>query len=244
MSATTLALTESYRVSQARAASKVSAQALVAFRTLLNPADLNGSFTQYLALQNLLISAGRKDAAGLAAAYYQTHRFASGVPGTAQIFMADPLTVEQTATSLLYTGPITVKRSLAKGNTIEAAMRAAENSTLGAIFRIVADGGRNTIHTTVLRDRAALGFARVTDGKPCAFCAMLASRGFVYKNEQTAGGQYHDRCGCFAQPMYRHDDAVPGRGQEFSDLWAATTGEVTGSDKARAFRRAYEAQSR
>lgn len=242
MSPMALALTESYRISQARAASKVTAQALIAFRTLLNPADLNGSFTQYLALQNLLIGAGRQDAAGLAGAYYETHRFASGVDGTAQVYYADPLTLDQTAASLLYTGPVTVKRSLTKGSTIEAAMRAAESATLGAIFRIVADGGRNTIHTTAMRDPKALGFARVTDGNPCAFCAMLASRGFAYKSEETAGGQYHDRCGCFAQPMYRPTDTVPGRGQEFSDLWAATTGDVTGADKARAFRRAYDAQ--
>ncbi|WP_405061889.1 hypothetical protein OG474_09610 [Kribbella sp. NBC_01505] len=242
MSAETLALTNAYRVAQARAAGTVAAQATIAFRTLLNPADLNGTFPQYLALQNLLVGAGRRETAQLAAAYYTSHRFASGIPGAAEIVFADPLTIEQTAASLLYTGPVTVRTTLAKGATIEAAMRAAESSTLGAIFRIVADGGRNTIHATTLRDTKALGFARVTDGKPCAFCAMLASRGFVYKSEETAGGQYHDRCGCFAQPMYRHDDAVPGRGQEFSDLWSATTGEFSGAEKARAFRRAYDAQ--
>lgn len=242
MSALTLALTESYRVSQARAASKVTAQSLVAFRTLLNPADLTGSFTQYLALQNLLIGAGRQESAGLAGAYYETHRLASGVDGTAEIIYADPLTLDQTAASLLYTGPVTAKRSLAKGNTIEAAMRAAESSTIGAIFRIVADGGRNTISATAHRDPQALGFARITDGKPCAFCAMLASRGFVYKSEETAGGQYHDRCGCFAQPMYSPHAELPARSQTFSDLWSEITGEFTGADKARAFRRAYDAQ--
>ena len=242
MSATALALTESYRVSQARVASKVTAQSLIAFRTLLDLSDLNGSFTQYLALQNILIGAGRQETAGLAGAYYETHRLASGVDGTTEIVYADPLTLDQTAASLLYTGPVTVKRSLAKGNTLEAAMRAAESATLGAIFRIVADGGRGTVQRTAHRDGKALGFARITDGKPCYFCAMLASRGFVYKSEETAGGQYHDRCGCIAQPAYAPDVALPERSQTFSDLWSATTGDHDGADKIRAFRRAYDAQ--
>lgn len=48
---------------------------------------------------------------------------------------------------------------------------------------------------------------RVTDGDPCAFCAMLASRGPVY-TETTAlargfdGLRYHKGCGCTAEPWY------------------------------------------
>lgn len=40
-----------------------------------------------------------------------------------------------------------------------------------------------------------LGYARVLAGEVnCAFCAMLASRGAVYKTEQTAGFEAHDNC--------------------------------------------------
>lgn len=46
---------------------------------------------------------------------------------------------------------------------------------------------------------------RVTDGKPCGFCAMVASRGPVYTSESAAGAngnRYHARCGCTAEPYF------------------------------------------
>lgn len=42
-----------------------------------------------------------------------------------------------------------------------------------------------------------LGWARVLVGEVnCAFCAMLASRGAVYKSEKTAGFEAHGKCDC------------------------------------------------
>lgn len=56
--------------------------------------------------------------------------------------------------------------------------------------------GRETIQQSAPRWR------RVTDGKPCEFCAMLAGRGPVYTSEDAAdGGQYHAHCGCTAEPF-------------------------------------------
>lgn len=57
-------------------------------------------------------------------------------------------------------------------------------------------GNRTTTHNAI---RNGLRYARVPGGKSCAFCLMLASRGFVYKTETTAGedkGHYHARCRC------------------------------------------------
>lgn len=41
-------------------------------------------------------------------------------------------------------------------------------------------------------------YARVPQGPTCAFCIMLASRGFVYASRESAGElvQYHDACNC------------------------------------------------
>lgn len=48
--------------------------------------------------------------------------------------------------------------------------------------------------------RYGVRFARVPSGnKTCAFCMMLASRGFVYRSEESAGGgffSYHKKCDC------------------------------------------------
>ena len=51
-------------------------------------------------------------------------------------------------------------------------------------------------------------FARVTHPNkngPCGFCAMLASRGPVYKTSESAGiraDRYHDRCFCTCVPVF------------------------------------------
>lgn len=49
------------------------------------------------------------------------------------------------------------------------------------------------------RDRARPYYARVPSGsETCAFCLMLASRGFVYRSEKSAGAldHYHPHCDC------------------------------------------------
>lgn len=60
----------------------------------------------------------------------------------------------------------------------------------------VLDAGRQVIQASSRRWR------RVADSKPCGWCAMLASRGPVYKSADTAdGGRYHAFCGCTAEPF-------------------------------------------
>lgn len=61
---------------------------------------------------------------------------------------------------------------------------------------VVQHANRTTIHNAVKNN---LRYARVPFGNSCAFCLMLASRGFVYKTETTAGedkGHYHAHCRC------------------------------------------------
>lgn len=61
----------------------------------------------------------------------------------------------------------------------------------------------NSIHIcqreTMLRnaDKNGQRVARVTSGaKPCSYCYMLSSRGFVYKSEETAIASGHVHCNC------------------------------------------------
>lgn len=57
-------------------------------------------------------------------------------------------------------------------------------------------GNRTTKHNAI---RNGLRYARVPSGKACAFCLMLASRGFVYLSKTSAGedkGHYHNHCHC------------------------------------------------
>lgn len=61
------------------------------------------------------------------------------------------------------------------------------------------------------RDKTDVKFARVPSGsETCAFCVMLASRGFVYKNEKTAGANdhWHAHCDCRIVPSFGADPSI------------------------------------
>lgn len=56
-------------------------------------------------------------------------------------------------------------------------------------------------------------YARVPQGAyTCAFCLMLASRGFVYASEESAGefDTFHRCCDCAIVPSFSDDSAVEG----------------------------------
>lgn len=58
-----------------------------------------------------------------------------------------------------------------------------------------------------------LRYARVPSGlETCAFCFMLASRGFVYHTESDAGGSghsYHQHCDCIVVPGFHESELDP-----------------------------------
>ena len=61
-------------------------------------------------------------------------------------------------------------------------------------------------------DKHGLRYARVPSGlETCAFCFMLASRGFVYWSEEDAGGSghsFHSHCDCVIVPGFNKDSGV------------------------------------
>ena len=75
---------------------------------------------------------------------------------------------------------------------------------------------REIIIVNILDDDAGSqsGYARVPVGDTCAFCIMLASRGFVYTSRKSAlqtqtGQKYHENCNCVAVPFHEAD-TIPG----------------------------------
>lgn len=147
--------------------------------------------------------------------------------------------------SMLVTGPVNIKAKVKRATPPEQAARSALVEASGAASRHVLNGGRNTILKVVQNDHVALGWARVTDGDPCAFCAMLASRGPAYKSRRQAAFQPHDHCACSVEPVFSREAAWPGRGREFQQLWNDNIrGQYSGRDAIRAFRRLYEQQQR
>lgn len=237
-------LTEAHRLAQV-ALSKSTVKDFLLVWKLLDPEALNASFPGYARAARYVIDANRSKSTALAQAYLDTFRKAEGATKPLTAARATALAESQALTSLTVTGPVKVYQGLRLGRPIEVAMRDALVSSTGAVVRHTLDAGRETVIATTQRDEEAYGFARVTDGQPCAFCAMLASRGAVYKSEATGNFECHDGCGCGVEPAYGEDDYLaPGRSQEFSDLYEQI--DVTDDDRktrnpaANAFRRLYE----
>lgn len=82
----------------------------------------------------------------------------------------------------------------------------------GALGREIQTGARRTILRASDLDPSAPRFARIPVGKTCAFCYMLASRGWVYHSKDLAGGaghEFHDSCNCRIVPDWEHKN-LPG----------------------------------
>jgi hypothetical protein len=109
--------------------------------------------------------------------------------------------------------------------------------------------GRDAILGAIRNDRLVLAVARGTGPDPCAFCALLASRGFVYKSEATAGVgdseaivKYHIHCHCY--PIFRFVRAseLPPLNAYFQEKWPEVTEGYRGHDAVKAWRRWIYAQ--
>jgi hypothetical protein len=89
---------------------------------------------------------------------------------------------------------------------------------LGSLQRLVTYSERTTIGYNAARDRVRPRFARVPQGaKTCAWCSMLASRGFDYGSRRTAGDQgrgvgddFHDDCDCRIVAEWGDESGIEG----------------------------------
>ena len=204
--------------------------------------DDPASYDRFVEMVIALTQARARDSSVLAARYYEMFRDAE-LPGGARMTMgraaviAEPASPAQIRASIDATARATVYRSLGAGYSRERAMREAASQLGGSMGRHVLNGGRETITRSIDGDDRCLGWARVTDAEPCPFCAMLASRGPVYK-DQTVRFLAHDHCTCGAEPVYE-GSKWPGRSQEFHDLWQGLKAQGHyGQDTWREFRKA------
>ncbi|WP_443984328.1 VG15 protein [Bifidobacterium adolescentis] len=112
------------------------------------------------------------------------------------------------------------------------------NAYLSYLNRLIAvgvrNGGRSTVRSAAKLDKYGPRFARVPSGlHTCAFCAMLAGRGFVYASAEKAGGlfnKYHAACDCEIVPSWDEKPRVEGyRPDELYDDYLKARDEA-GSD--------------
>jgi len=196
------------------------------------------SYDRFVTAARVLVRARHRDAAGLAAGYFQAFRTVERVGGEAGARLAERLAAEQVEVSLRATGLAGTVRALRAGFPAEAAKRSGFVQVSGSVGRLVLNGARDTVLSSIGSDRRALGWHRITASKACSFCAMVAGRGAVF-NERTARFEAHDHCACIAEPLY-DGSAAPARNRVFEQQWVESTQGLSGAEARAAFRRSYE----
>ncbi|WP_446033493.1 VG15 protein [Streptomyces gossypii] len=149
-------------------------------------------------------------------------------------------------------------------------MRNAGTRAAQAADREAQRGGRDILDRASQVDTLVRGWARQTDGNPCHFCAMLASRGAIYSSRARAelGGRkkpkgsadarnprnkrppvtladlskYHNGCHCQMIPVYDRNDFMSPQARDYARQWAEVTKGLSGDNARRAWRKHIESQ--
>lgn len=190
------ALTAQQKADQLRHASTVLVKARTSWLKYLDVSDLDASFPTWLLTMDSIVEEGFLGSERLAANYLARFAEAEGIQ-----ISGDPRAVfdrGEFTERMLVNGPISIKQKIAKGMDPNTAKGAALNRFLGAVQEQVLDGGRDFLIDASRYSGKSGRWRRVTDGKPCAFCAMLASRGPVY-TERSVVFDSHVGCGCTAE---------------------------------------------
>lgn len=242
-------LTAEYRRAQGRDSVRLVRDVLGLWR-LLDPVRLGPTMPSWASRVLDLIGRHRSKSERLALDYLAAFRHAE----TGAAFDLPPIEEleagwrDAAEVSLLVTGPSTIKRLSAAGLAPQQAADRAAPAVAAAAMRHAAGGGRDAIDAAILADRLALGYQRITSEKACAFCALLASRGPVYKSPLSGSRTvrdgkpepFHDGCGCVVEVVYDADTALPAASAKFAALWETSTEGLSGKAARNAFRVAYE----
>lgn len=139
------------------------------------------------------------------------------------------------------------KRRAEREAKAKEAYEAAATRQAGIIQKDTMNAGRAPVLLSLEKDQRALGYVRVSKtGDPCHFCAMLISRGAVYKSEKTAlfgedGELYHDNCNCTAIPVFSKEQYADPRfdlNRELNALWKKhIQGRYSGKDARNEWRK-------
>lgn len=269
-------LTEWHRQQQA-GISRTTALLMLRLFGALDPKDIDGTVQRWLELVIPALRRQRGLSAALAARYLAAFRQLE-VPGAVDRFIPEPraeLPLERVVPSLMVTGPVELRKQIRQRQRILTEseldpsdpgrpppdvlltprdVEKAATKVARAADRHVREGERETIYEASRADPRALGWMRVSDGDPCFFCAMLVSRGPVYRDDSFADSdprfhgpgehKVHDGCGCSLEPVYtrvQRPDAL----QDYANaVWIdATRNGASGSKAILEFRRRWEGRN-
>lgn len=228
------ALTEAHRRLQSAIAA-ASVRDLLRLWGLLNPDDVRGTLNPVLVAGVNAVARNRRHSSTAAARYYVAFRQVEGVRGTVVVTSAAEVPGDVVAGSLRGAALAGTMNGRRRGMNQEEALKNGFVKMAGSATSLVMGGGRQTLMDAIHGDREAIGWQRVTDGSPCAFCAMIASRGIVFKSDASADFQAHGHCTCTAEPAYE-GSKVNASNARFREAWDGATEGLGGAEALAAFR--------
>jgi hypothetical protein len=228
------ALTEAHRAIQIRLATGLARDLAVLWRPV-DPTDIRGTLEPFTRAGTAVTLNARRASASAAQTYYTMFRQVEGIPGAFSAALALEPAPEVLRGGLFGAGARGIMNGRRRGMSVT---RAAQNGFVkasGAAIQIAANGGRETLLGAVNADPQAQGYQRVTDGDPCAFCQMIASRGIIAYDESSASFESHGHCGCTAEPAFEGSQISP-RNATYRAEWEQATAGRSGADALSAFR--------
>ena len=233
------------------------------WQSLVKPDDIDGAgYEKLLELLIPQITKARNQAARNGRTYYEAFRILEtgqrDFKPDSGLVTLDKQVIE---TSIRVTGPVAYKERVKAIQSVELdpavekalladAYKKSGNGVAAAMMRHVIDGSRQQVLSDAKADKVALGYMRVMKSTdPCFFCAMLASRGPVYKGESfensnslfTGDGpaKAHDHCACTLEPVFSRDTEWTPGAREAEEIWGASTSGKSGRRAMNAFRTAW-----
>jgi len=256
--ATLLQLSEAQRTLQGQIADALGLLIGPRYRAAITGKQTDAASSAWAASVLPLVLQFRQRSAALSQEFYLRSRQleAPGARIALPRVSPDPAIEEAVMTSLLVTGVIGVYEKIGKGKPLEVALAEAEEAAIGAASRHALEGGRSYTRNAVAIDELGVGYFRQTRDGCCSFCAVLASRGAVYKADSfkysdllfrndpnfPTEDKVHDKCHCTLQPTFRTTSPIPDRNKEYEQLWKDATVGKSGKAALNAFRVAYEAK--
>lgn len=243
-----------------------AALALRLWQGLVKPDEIDGA--GYERLLDLLIPQilkARGQAARNGRTYYEAFRVLEtgqrDYKPAGELVTLDRQVIE---TSIRVTGPVAFKtRMEAIGKLdldpaiekalVQQAYKKTANGVAASMMRHVIDGARQQVLEDHKTDPVALGYMRMLKSTdPCYFCAMLASRGPVYKTSSFAASnalfegdgpaKAHDHCACTLEPVFSTATDWTPQSREAAEVWGNATAGKGGKAAIAAFRSAWESR--
>ena len=173
--------------------------------SLINPENIPETFDHWLEEQLGALEAVRIAGADEAARYMMAYRTAEIGPekATRLPVISHEVDLVEDARSLAW-APWVAQAAIQEGQDPAEAWNDVVRKLAWKTHNLALESGRNVVSRSV--EKAGGKWRRVSDGNPCAWCAMLVTRGPVYTRETVtstyAGRRYHYKCGCTPEEVF------------------------------------------